>query len=91
MHLLMVHAEARRILAFAGAGQAQEMAEYLAGMIAQLQAGGADCAVLPAVTPHYCIRELLRISPLPLIDLLEVVRRATAGKQVALFGSRYSI
>ena len=91
MRLLMVHAEAKRILAFAGAGQSLEMAEYLAGMIGQLKAGGADCAVLPAVTPHYCIRDLLRISPLPLIDLLEAARRATADRRVALFGSRYSM
>lgn len=46
---------------------------------------------LPAVTPHYCIRELRELSPLPLIDLLQVVRDRVEGQRVALFGSRFSI
>ena len=40
--LLMVHADVRRVLAMATAREAQQLAEYLAGLLQQLALGGAE-------------------------------------------------
>jgi aspartate racemase len=94
MNLVMVHADMTRMVRWAEAGDAQSMAQYVAGLVARLQAAGATFAALPAVTPHLCIPELLPISPLPLVNLLEVVNdslRSTAFRRVALFGTRFTV
>jgi aspartate racemase len=46
------------------------------------------------VTPHLCIGELKRITPLPLIDITEVIAaevRQRRLSRVALFGTRFVI
>ena len=63
-------------------------------MIAKLAAAGAEFAVIPAVTPHICIAELLKLSPLPLVNLVEELQReveARGLRRVALFGTRYTV
>lgn len=94
LDLVMVHADMRRMIRWAEAGDARSMADYVASLIARLQAAGATFAALPAVTPHLCIAELLPISPLPLVNMLEVVDdavRARVLRRVALFGTRFTI
>jgi len=94
MHLAMVHADMPRMVRWAGAGDAASMAQYVAGLIGQLKAAGATFAALPAVTPHLCISQLLPVSPLPLVNLLDVVDRAVRSRglrRVALFGTRFTI
>jgi aspartate racemase len=76
------------------AGEPVQLAQYFAELIGQLRAGGAEIATIPAVTPHICIGELLAISPLPLVNLLESVDegiRARGVRRVALFGTRFTI
>lgn len=94
MDLVMVHADMPRMVRWAEAGDPISMAEYLAGLIARLKGAGATFAALPAVTPHLCISELLPISPLPLVNLLEAVGdavRASGFRRVALFGTRFTV
>jgi aspartate racemase len=50
--------------------------------------------VIPAVTPHICLPELKRRSPLPILNILEPTARAVESRglrRVALFGTRYVI
>jgi len=94
MKLVMVHADMARMVRWAESGDAKSMAQYVAGLIARLQAAGATFAALPAVTPHLCISELQPISPLPLANLLEAVDdslRSSGFRRVALFGTRFTI
>jgi aspartate racemase len=94
MDLVMVHADMPRMVRWAQAGDAKSMATYVAGLIGRLQAGGADFAALPAVTPHLCISELLAISRLPLVNLLQTVNdavQASGFRRVALFGTRFTV
>ena len=94
MNLAMVHADIARMMQWAGAGDAKSMAQYVASLLTRLKAAGATFAALPAVTPHLCISELLTISPLPLMNLLEVVNdslRSTGFRRVALFGTRFTV
>ena len=94
MNLAMVHADIARMMQWAGAGDAKSMAQYVVSLLARLKAAGATFAALPAVTPHLCISELLSISPLPLVNLLEIVNdslRSSGFRRVALFGTRFSV
>jgi aspartate racemase len=49
-------------------------------------------AAIPAVTPYFCARELIAISPLPLFNIFEPLNRelaARAARRVAVFGTRF--
>jgi aspartate racemase len=91
LKLLMVHADMSRAVGYVEENRIDDLADYLATLIGCLKDGGADIAVIPAVTPHICIRELTVRSPLPLIDMLQVVREAKIMQRVALFGTRFTI
>jgi len=94
MDLVMVHADMARMVRWAEAGDAKSMAQYIAGLITRLRAVGATFAALPAVTPHLCVSELEPISPLPLVNILEVVDdavRSSGFRRVALFGTRFTV
>jgi aspartate racemase len=75
-------------------GKLGELATYLAGFITRLADAGAKTAVLPAVTPHICIKELAPLLAIPLINIVEVLaaelrRRKTA--RIALMGSVFTV
>jgi aspartate racemase len=92
--LLIIHADVNRVLTHARDGEIAELAEYLAGLVRQLQSGGARIAAVSSVTPHVCIAELIRMSPLPLVNLVEEVAgeiRRRGLKRVALFGTRFTM
>jgi aspartate racemase len=93
-NLVMMHADMQRVLKDAGAGERERLAEYLAGLIRRMASAGAEFAAIPAVTPHICIAELVAISPIPLINLIEAMARETEAKgfrRVSVFGTRFAI
>jgi aspartate racemase len=92
--LLILHADMRRVVGHVQANETRALAEYLAGLIKRMADGGAELAVVPAITPHMCADELKELSPLPLVDILEAVAeevRRRKLKRVALFGTRYTV
>jgi aspartate racemase len=94
LQLLMAHADLERVLEHVRAGERLPLAHYLAGLIRRLQAGGAQVAAVPAVAPHFCARELITISPLPVVNLLEAVAsevRARGIRKAAVFGTRFTV
>jgi aspartate racemase len=94
LRMLMAHADIWRAAGYAEAGDRAELAKYLASLIEQMCAGGAEVAAIPAVTPHMCIAELKAISPLPLVNILDAVAedvRQRGYRRVALFGTRFTI
>ena len=94
LELAIVHAQMSRIFEFANAKDSAGLAKYLASVLGQLKGAGATIAAIPAVTPHLCVRELLPIAPVPIINLLDVIRddvRARGLQRIALFGTRFVI
>jgi aspartate racemase len=94
MDLVMTHAEIPRVMEFIRAGDRQDLANYLSHYIQRMQAAGADIAVVPAVTPHYCIHQLLAISALPVLNIFDPLNRELARrglKRVAVLGTRFVI
>jgi aspartate racemase len=94
LNLVMIHAHMDRVRGAVEAGDKNGLASYLAALIASLKAAGAELAVVPAVAPHIAIAELIQLSPLPLVNLIEEVKREIQSRslrRVALFGTRYAI
>jgi aspartate racemase len=59
-----------------------------------LSEAGADVAAISAVTPHVCITELANASPIPIVNILDVVRAELDSRglqRIALLGTRYVI
>ncbi len=92
--LAIVHADIDTGQNLIRAGRLDQLAVYLAGFIERLARAGAEYAVLPAVTPHICIRELTPRLPIPLINIVEVVAAELVRegiKRVALLGSIFTV
>ncbi len=92
LDLVMAHAETSAIFRFAAAGDRAGMAAYLLSFVQRLAAAGAELAVIPAVTPLYCIHELDSISPLPVHTIVGPLAESLASRsisKVAVFGTRY--
>eukprot|EP01047_Picozoa_sp_COSAG01_P072914 COSAG01_NODE_11729_length_1871_cov_1.196953_2_plen_245_part_00 len=91
LELALVHCQISAVLEMVAADDRHGLADYLADVIRQLEAAGATFAVVPAVAPHRCIDELAQLSPLPLVDMLGVIRAEVDARQlgrVAIFGTR---
>lgn len=83
-----------RVVGMVRGDRRAELVEYLAGELGRLSRAGADFAVLAANTPHLVFDDLQRVSPLPLISIVEAAGRATAARglaRVGLFGTRFTM
>jgi aspartate racemase len=92
--LLIAHADIHRVYAAVTAKDFDGLARYLADLIANMAAGGAEFTGIVAATPHICAAQLTAISPLPLINMLTEVQQAVSArglKRVALLGTRFTI
>src|SRR5450432_3543581 len=90
--MLIIHADMNRVRGHVEREDRAGLADYFARLIERLANGGAELAAISAVTPHICIRELEKISPLPLVDIIEEARveiRSRGYRRVALFGTRF--
>jgi len=70
------------------------LAEYLGGKLHQLAAAGADFATISAFSPQVCAEELQRLTPLPLLGLLDAIVAEVKQKglqRVAIFGARVTM
>jgi len=92
--ILMVHADVRRVMDHAAARETRELAAYLTGLLRQLADGGARIGSIPAFSPQICARELTEMTPLPLIDLLDVIVAEVERRKlrrIAIFGARVTM
>jgi aspartate racemase len=94
LDLVMIHAETSRVFEYAGTDDREGLARYLSSFIDRLRLAGADLAVIPAVTPHLCIRELLVLSSLPVLNLFDPLVKELGSRSVkraGVFGTRFVI
>ena len=92
--ILMVHADVRRVMGHATARETRELATYLTGLLGQLARGGAEIGTIPAFSPQICAQELAEMTPLPLINLLDVIVAEVERRRlqrVAIFGARVTV
>ena len=92
--LVITHADVDRGQGLVRAGKLDELADYLAAFIERMGRAGAEAAVMPAVTPHICIAQLLKRTRLPLINIVDPIGaelRARKLRRVALFGTVFTV
>jgi aspartate racemase len=92
--MLIAHADVNRVMTAAGAKDFAGLADYLAGLIGDVKAGGAEMTAIVALTPHICVPQLTPISPLPLIDMVSEVAAEISARglqRVAMFGTRFTV
>lgn len=94
LDIVITHAQTPRVFAYVEASDRTGLAEYLSGYIRRMQAAGAEMAVIPAITPLYCAKELATMSALPIVSLLDPLNRELAARKacrVVIFGTRFVI
>jgi aspartate racemase len=92
LDIVIANAQTSRVFDYVQAGDREGLAGYLNSFIRRLEAAGADVAAIPAVTPHFCVRELIATSPLPVVNIFEPLIHevaARAARRVAIFGTRF--
>ena len=92
--LLIAHADVQRVYTEVTAKNFDGLARYLAGIVTQLAAGGAEVTAIVAATPHICAPQLVALSPLPLVNMLTEIADAVhirGLKRVALLGTRFTV
>jgi len=94
MHLVIAHADMTRVLEHVRSGESIELAEYFAGLIRRLADAGASFVAINAVAPHFCYRDLVPRSVLPLVNLGEKPAQeiqVRGYRRVSLFGTRFAM
>ncbi|MDP2378262.1 aspartate/glutamate racemase family protein [Reyranella sp.] len=92
--LVIAHADVDIGQGLVRAGKLDELADYLASFIERMARAGAEAAVIPAVTPHICIAQLLKRTRLPLINIVDPIGAELSArkiKRVALFGTVFTV
>jgi len=92
--ITIVHAHAPTALAHVTAGRIDELAEYLAGFVAELCRVGSELIAICAVTPHIALGPLAKRVSVPIINMLEVTAQGLHERgfsRIALFGTRFTI
>jgi len=92
--LVIAHADVDHGQNLIRQGRLDGLAQYLAGFIERLARAGAQTAVLPAVTPHICIKELTPLLAIPLLNIVEVLAAELVQRRirrVALMGSIFTV
>jgi aspartate racemase len=86
----IAHADVREMSRNLSGGQPKKQAEIFAGLIARLKAAGAQVAAVTSMGGHFCINELLPISPLPLVHGIHAVDAAITRsglKKIGVLGT----
>src|SRR5579863_6477575 len=71
LDIVITNAQTARVFEYVEAGDRDGLAEYLNAFIRRMKAAGAEIAAIPAVTPHFCVKQLQAISPLPVVSIFD--------------------
>ena len=91
LDLTMAHADTRTLLRNQSEGNVQAQVDIYRHLTARLQRAGIERIAVTSVAGHFCIDAFKLASPVPVIDLLEVVKlevRRRGFKRIGLLGTR---
>jgi aspartate racemase len=91
LELTMAHADTSTLLANQTAGNTQGQVDIYDHLTRRLQAAGACSLAVTSIAGHFCIEAFERVSALPVINLLSVVKdgvQARGYRRVGLLGTR---
>ena len=91
LHLTMAHADARTLLRNQAERNVEVQVEIYRQLTERLKRSGVERVAVTSVAGHFCIDAFKEISPVPVIDLLDVVKlevKRRGFKRVGLLGTR---
>jgi aspartate racemase len=83
--VLISSVDVKTVLGLAGT-DLPKLAEVLGEEVQRLARGGAEVALFAANTPHIVFDEVQRVSPIPLISIIEVTRDAAKQRGIRTAG-----
>jgi len=89
--LTMAHADTRTLLRNQSEGNVEAQVEIYRQLTGRLHRCGVEQVAVTSIAGHFCIDAFKEISPVPVIDLLDVVRREVKRRgfrKVGLLGTR---
>ena len=91
LDLTIVHADLRQLAQNRADRNAQRQAEIFLRLIQRLAAAGTELAAITSMGGHFCVEELKKISPLPILNAIPEVEAAVRRrnlKTVGILGTR---
>lgn len=91
LDLTIVHADSKQMVANLIAGAAEAQANLFLPLVKRLEAAGADAVVVTSMGGHFCVKELIAISPLPVLNAIPMLNDGFAARglnRVGLLGTR---
>ncbi len=91
LELTIAHADTPTLLGNLGRNDAATQTAIYLRLTNRLAEAGAGCVAVTSIAGHFCIDAFKAVSPLPVIDMIEEVRRAieTRGlKRIGILGTR---
>ena len=91
LELTIVHADLRELARNQANRAAQRQADAFLRLVRRLASAGAELAAVPSMGGHFCVEELTRMSPLPILNAIpevEAVIRRRNLNTVGILGTR---
>lgn len=91
LQLTMAHADSKTLLKNQAEGNNQAQVDIYVSLADRLQKCGVERLAVTSIAGHFCIRQFMVVSPIPVIDLLDTVRREVIRmgyKRLGLLGTR---
>ena len=91
LELSMAHADTTALLRNQSGNDVASQVEIYARLANRLRSAGAQVLAITSIAGHFCVDEFKRVSPLPIIDLLNEVRaevRRRGLTRLGLIGTR---
>ena len=91
LDLTMAHADARTLLRNQAEGNVETQVEIYRHLTERLHRSGIERIAVTSIAGHFCIDAFKEVSPVPVIDLLDVVKlevRRRGFKRIGLLGTR---
>ena len=87
----MAHADTRTMLRNQAEWNVEAQVEIYRQLTERLQRSGVERIAITSIAGHFCIEAFKEVSPVPVIDLLDVVKlevRRRGFKRIGLLGTR---
>ena len=91
LDVTICHADVREMSRNLVGQNADRQAGIFAGLVERMKAAGAKAAAITSMGGHFCVNELVAISPLPILNAIPAVDAALARrklKKVGIIGTR---
>jgi aspartate racemase len=86
LEVTLCHADVGEMARNLADGQPEKQAKIFAGLVARMKAAGAEAAAITSMGGHFCVKELIAISPLPILNGLPAVSAAIAARKLKTIG-----